>query len=111
SVYLLRNPRPIQRPTHSHEAVVALGWIARQPATIAAVQNRTENTSTVIRTAPADTNGVAVRISTRKKPARALNSRAKKRSTKKLRSAAETGEKKRTPNSVSPNRVVPRNCA
>ena len=77
---------------------------------MAAVQNKTESGSTVISTAPTDVRGVAVMISSRKNPARALTSRAKKRSTIRLRMAAMTGEKKRTPNAVSPQSEVPRNC-
>jgi len=91
-VYLLRNPSPIQRPTQSQCRAVACSCTARQPASMAAVQNRTESGSTVISTAPAESSGVAVTISTRKKPARALTSRAKKRSTIRLRMAAMTGE-------------------
>ena len=54
-------------------------------------------------------NGVAVTMSSSQNPARALISRAKKRSTITLKIAANNGEKNRTPNSVSPNSDVPAN--
>ena len=41
-VYLLKDPRPIHSPTQSHCRVEPPGWTARQPATIAAVQNNTD---------------------------------------------------------------------
>ena len=109
-MYLLRKPRPIQSPTQSQGRAVAFACTARQPASMAAVQNSTDSGSTVIRIAPADASGVAVMMSSRKKPARALTSRAKKRSSMRLSTAAMTGEKKRTPKAVSPHKAVPRNC-
>ena len=63
-----------------------------------------------MRTAPTDNSGVAVMMSSRKNPARAFTSRAKKRSRRRLRIAAMTGEKNRTPKAVSPHKDVPRNC-
>src|SRR5689334_21211901 len=110
AVYLLRNPRPIQSPVQSQSVVRPFSWIAFQPLSIAAVQKNTDNGSTVINTAPAEIMGVVVAISSSKNPARALISRAKKRSRKKLIRAVRTGEKKRTPNALSPHSEVPKNC-
>src|SRR5262245_7704195 len=109
SVYLLRNPSPIHNPTQHQSRVVPLPWQERHPATIAAVQNKTESGSTVISTAPAHIKGVAVIMSTSANPVLPYTSRAKNRNNIKLRIAAMTGEKKRTPKAVSPQRLVPRN--
>src|SRR6266850_3998778 len=88
----------------------AFGCTARQPDTIAAVQNKTKSGSTVIRIVPAERSGVAVVIKRRKNPARALTVFAKNRSTMRLKSAAIAGEKNRMPKAVSPKSDVPRNC-
>ena len=109
-MYLLRKPSPIQTPTQSQSTVLAVSCTARHPANMAAVQNNTESESTVMSTAPTAINGTAAVISTRKNPARAVTSSAKKRSRRKLKVAAMTGEKKRTPKAVSPHSEVPRNC-
>jgi hypothetical protein len=66
---------------------------------MAAVQNKTDRGSMVIKTAPAESSGGAD-DHTRKNPAR-VHPRAKNGDNE-MRIAAMTGEKKRTPNAVSP---------
>jgi hypothetical protein len=83
---------------------------ARQPEISAAIQNNTDNGSIVIKVAPTANSGVAALIGTSQKPIRALISRAKNRSSSRERMAAITGEKKRTPKTVSPHKWVPKNC-
>src|SRR5258708_3735016 len=108
AVYLLRKPKPIQRPVQAQSAMRSC-CTARHPATIAAAQKKTESGSTVMRMAPRAASGVAVLTSTSIHPARALTSRAKNRSNIRLRPALSIGEKNRTPNWVSPQSEVPRN--
>src|ERR1035438_3152350 len=110
SVYLLKKQSPIHRPTHNHSRAPALSCTARQPASMAAVQNKTDRGSMVMSTPPTDISGVAVMMSSRMNPARALTSRAKNRRVIKLMIAAMTGAKNRTPKAVSPHKCVPRNC-
>ena len=108
--YLLRKPNPIHSPVQSQSLVRELSCTAFQPLNIAAVQNNTVSGSTVSSVAPTESNGVAVTINTRKKPARPFTSRLKKRSSMKPKIAAIKGEKKRTPNAVSPQMLVLTNC-
>src|SRR5262245_17132633 len=95
AVYLLRNPSPINTPVSNQPFKLLDGgnFTARQPVSIAAVQKKTDNGSTVISTEPAASMGVAVTMRSRKNPARALNARAKNRTTRRLRMAATTGAK------------------
>ena len=65
----------------------------------------------VISVAPMASSGVAVAARISNTPTRALTSRARKRNSINESVAAMTGEKNRTPNSLSPHIVVPRNCA
>ena len=109
-VYLLNDPRPIQSPIQSHCRVEPPGCRARQPATSAAVQNRTDNGSIVINREPSAMSGVTLRMATAKNAARPLTSRARNRSSSSDNPAEISGEKKRTPNWLSPHRCVPRNC-
>ena len=76
---------------------------------MAAVQKNTESGSTVIMTEPNDVMGVTVITAKRTTAARPLTSRVKNRRRKMDVTAAITGEKKRTPNALSPQREVPRN--
>ena len=109
-MYLLRNPRPSQRPVQSHCAVVPWGWTARQPAIIAAVQNNVTNESIVMSTPPTKSIGVAVVTRRRINPSRALATRAMNRSSIRLIVAVISGEKNRTPKVVSPQRCVESQC-
>src|SRR5580765_235873 len=87
SVYLLKKPSPIQRPAHIQYRAGACSWTARQPDTMASVQNKTERESIVITMEPADKSNAAVMMSNKKKAARAFTTRAKKRKRTKLRIA------------------------
>ena len=94
------------RPTTSQSRVLPSGCAARQPATSAHIQHSTIGGSVVSKIVPMPSNGAAVTMSNSQNPARALTSRAKKRSTITLRIAANNGEQNRTPNSVSPHSDV-----
>lgn len=96
-------------PTSVQCRVVAPGCVARQPTSIATVHPNTSGGSMVIKIEPMPSSGTAVTASRRKKPARALTSREMKRNTARLIMAAKSGEKKRTPKALSPNRDVPAN--
>ena len=71
------------------------------------IQQSTCGGSTVIKSEPTTSNGVATVTINIQNAVRAPVSRARKRRTMKLRMAANTGEKKRTPKSVSPPMNVP----
>jgi hypothetical protein len=86
------------------------GCAARQPVTRAAVQNKTESGSTVITVAPSASNGVTVMTKNNMNATLPPVSRAMSRSTSTDITPAMTGEKKRTPNSLSPQRCVPSHC-
>jgi hypothetical protein len=110
AVYLLRKPKPRQRPAPAQyfsEPVCT----ARQPATIEAAQKKTDGESTVSNVAPKAANGMAENMTMSQKPARALASAAMNQSMTSESSAASTGERNRTPKAVSPHTAVPRNCA
>src|ERR1019366_10672176 len=96
AVYLQRKPRPIARPTISQSRVLPSGCAARQPTTIAHVQQRTNGGSTVIKIVPRPSSGVAVAASSSQNDGRAPISRARKRSSNRLVVGAASGEKKRT---------------
>ena len=98
-MYLPSEPNPIQRPTQSHCRVDPPGWTARQPATMAAVQNNTDNGSMVINIEPSAISGVTLRTAMTKNAVRPLASRAMNRSSNSDKPAEINGEKKRTPNS------------
>jgi hypothetical protein len=85
------------------------GCTARQPASIDIVQQSTSGGSMVIRIVPTLMSGALVMMSRSRTPSRALETLAINRSMTMLSSAANTGEKKRTPNWVSPQSDVPAN--
>ena len=93
----------------SQSRVLPSGCTARQPAIMAHVQHKTSGGSIVIKIVPMPSSGVAVATSSSQNDRRAPISRARKRNSIRLRIAANKGEKKRTPNSVSPNSEVPAN--
>src|SRR5882762_531239 len=98
-------------PLQIQSDVFPSGCTARQPAIIAAVQNKTSSGSIVIRVAPTAAKGTHWRQTTSQKAVRALASLARKRRTISDTKAAITGARKRTPNSLSPKSEVPMNCA
>src|SRR5216117_3405056 len=100
----------MNKPVLSHGPGEGSLFTARQPATIAAVQNKTSSGSMVIRIDPAAASGAACNASVRKNAVRPLVWAPINLSTSTLTIAAITGEKNRTPNSVSPHNLVPRNC-
>ena len=90
----------------SQSRVFPSGCAARQPATNAHVQQRTSGGSIVIKMVPMPSNGVAEAMSSSQNDSRAPISRARNRSNSRLVIAAKSGEKNRTPNSVSPKTEV-----
>ncbi len=85
------------------------GCTARQPAISAHVHHSTSGGSMVIRMEPAASSGTALTTSKNQNAAQPPISSAMKRSVIQLNAAAMTGEKKRTPNGVSPHKLVPAN--
>ena len=105
-MYLQRKPSPIARPTTSQSRVLPSGCTARQPAISAHIQQSTSGGSIVISTVPMPSSGVALTMSSSQNAGRAPISRARNRSVITLKIAANSGEKNRTPNAVSPKMCV-----
>src|SRR5215469_15789960 len=110
ALYLQKNASPIAKPTIAQSRVWPSGCTARQPAISAQVQHRTSGGSIVMRIEPAPSNGTALTTSRSQNAARAPISHARNPNAIRLRIAANNGEKKRTPSSLSPKRLVPANC-
>src|SRR5687768_8598948 len=70
AVYLLNNPSPVNSPVQSHSLVDGSLFTARQPASVAAVQNITDSGSIVIRIDPAAAKGAACKASVTKNAVR-----------------------------------------
>ena len=83
---------------------------ARQPNTIATVQNITSSGSMVSSVVPTPRSGVASSTTTNQNAVRAPANRVIHRSSNTPNTAPITGAKNRTPKAVSPQSHVPSHC-